>query len=319
MPPARRTGRTARDPSFTTGAGVLPLSARTLNGIALAPGRAVKNFLALTASVVALLSSLSAQAQETLPALPPAAPPAPNAAPQPVVTRVDAAPGSGGLTVITPVAGGGTMTAVGCSAVTVQGHSTEVRAGGQALAMGAPCVAAAVAPQERYAPDGGRKAALIAAPIVYGVGMAYSGMSYLINSGHSRTRSDATAALVGYTTISTIVPSIPRLVVGDTTRGLVYSAARGASIGVAIGVDWGKKDDDLMGPFLFGFAAPLALAIVDMATTPHREDLVDSSSDTPSEPKASRDGARITGISPVALRDQEGKTRGGAVTLGGAF
>lgn len=294
------------------------------------------------ALVIVLGAPSSALAQEAgtatapAPQLPPAeaSEPGPAQAAQTVVvpvtgtgaptTTVQSAPGSGGLTVIAPLAGGGSVTAVGCSAVTVSGHSTEVRPGG---AVNQPCPVAVPEPIEarpRYARDGGRKAALITAPIVYGLGMMVSGVNYLSHEGSCRygsSRCDSRrTALWSYGVISAAVPSIPRWVVGDTVGALVYTGARGGSIAAAALIPW----DDATGPFLLGFAAPVALAIVDMATTPHREDLNRSSDkfDKPADPapaRAGQDGARITSVSPIALGDRENKSRGAGVALGGTF
>ncbi len=276
--------------------------------------------------------------EDAPPPLPPPTAPAaaPATAPAAPTTTVQAAPGTGGLTVVAPLAGGGTVTAVGCSSVVVGNHSTEVRPGD-------PCPAPQVhqappppPPAPRYAPDGGRKAAVITAPIVYGLGAMISGVSYLTNkascntghleyttgTGYRRTYdndcSDASAALIAYGAISAGVPSIPRWVVGDAGRAVAYTAARGASIAAAAFIDWGDSDDSWMGPFLFGFAAPVTLAVVDMATTPHREDLEDPKDREPREAKKP-EAARVTHIAPVAVADREGRSRGAAVTLGGTF
>jgi hypothetical protein len=257
-------------------------------------------------------------------------------------TNVAAAPGSGGLTVVVPVAGGGTVTAVGCSSVSVNGHSTEV------MPNGAPCPAPAAAPvappayyaRPQYAPDGGRKAALITAPIVYGLGAMVAGVSYLSNKAdcewntsydsasgsysHRHNCSDATTSLVAYGVISAAVPSIPRLVVGDTGRGIAYAAARGGSITAAALIDWGNSDDAWLGPFLLGFAAPVALAVVDMATTPHREDLEDKpedkkASETQDTSKTRTQTARITSVAPIAINNRETKSQGAGLALAGTF
>jgi hypothetical protein len=284
--------------------------------------------LFVVASRVALAQDAAPPAGEA-PPLPPPEVAQVQPATTPTTTNVQAAPGTGGLTVVAPLAGGGSITAVGCSAVSVSGHSTEVRPGAPATAAG-PCPVAYAAPRPRYAPDGGRKAAIITAPIVYGIGAFVSGVSYLSNhdrcggSNHGEHCSDASASLVAYGSISAVVPSIPRFVVGDTVRGIVYSAARGGSIATAALIDWGKSDDAWMGPFLLGFGAPVALAIVDMATTPHREDLEDNpgadaerehAQAAPAPPQR----ARITGVAPVALGDRENKPRGGGLSLTGTF
>lgn len=287
--------------------------------------------LSLLASAFAILFASPAFAQQgeqvvgqpqAMPALPT---PTPASSTQPVTTKVDAAPSSTGLTVVAPLPGGGTMTAVGCSAVTVSGHSTEVRPGAPGVA-GAPCPVTYPSPKPRYAPDGGRKAAIITAPIVYGIGAFVSGVSYLSRKGScswSGSRCDATPSLVAYGVISSAVPSLPRLVVGDLPRALGYSAARAASITTAALVDWGKGEDSWMGPFLLGFAAPVALAVVDMATTPHREDLEDAPADVVERQREQAkararlaQNARITTVAPVAMGE---KSSGGGVAIAGTF
>lgn len=289
----------------------------------------------LLAVAVSVLSfAAAARADEAAPPLP-----APTGAAQPTTTVQ--APSGGGLTVIAPVAGGGTLTAVGCSAVSVSGHSTEVRPGGPAVAAGAPCPVAAPAPlRPRYAPDSGRKAAIITSPILYGLGATIAGVSYLT---HNASCSDneygpryqastghcdsAKRALWAYGAISAGVPSLPRWVVGDVGRALAFSGARAGSIAAAALIDWGSSSDSWMGPFFFGFGAPVALAVVDMATTPHREDLEDRSSDKAApepEPQRAHDQAkaiapRITAIAPSPVGDREHRAQGGAVTLAGTF
>ena len=57
-----------------------------------------------------------------------------------------------------------------------------------------------------------------------------------------------------------------------------------------------------------GFAAPLTLGIIDLATTPHREDL---------EEKVATPG--VTQVAPVAVTDRTGKTHGAVLSLGGIF
>jgi hypothetical protein len=178
---------------------------------------------------------------------------------------VQAPPGSSGLIVVSPTPGGGTTTAYGCSAVVVQGASSEVR-------QAPPCAQQQQAPmpeKSRYAPDPGRKAAIIAAPIVYGLATVVTGMQILTADRDQ----DRTTGLIAYGTVQTIVPSVPRMVVGDLGTAMVYGLVRGGSVAVASLVDWGKGDGAWQGPFYLGFLLPVTLGIVDLALTPHREDL----------------------------------------------
>jgi len=253
-------------------------------------------------------------------------------------TTVVAPPGSGGVTVVAPTAGGGTVMASGCSTVVVNGAPTLVSP------TGAPCPLPAYQPyapapmpyydvRPKYAPDPDRKAAVIGASIGFGVGGAVAGVMYLVqwgseNSCSSRryvTYADGTngwendssgcgsgssrASLLTYGAIVTFLPSLPRFVVGDTTKGLVYTGLRGASFATAALVDWsGDKDTRWQGPFLLGFVAPITLGIIDLATTPHREDLVEK---VPT--------AGVKSIAPVAITDRTGKAHGAVLSVEGLF
>jgi hypothetical protein len=257
-------------------------------------------------------------------------------------TTVVAPPGSGGITVVAPTPGGGTVTATGCTSVVVNGAPTLIGPGG------APCPTypayAPYAPpppptmpyydvRPRYAHDSERKAALIGSAIGFGVGGGIAGIMYLVqyteerdrcndyryvrySDGTSRYEKDssgcgggaARASLITYGAIVTFLPSIPRFVVGDTTKGLIYTGLRGVSFATAALVNWGDNGDTRwQGPFLLGFVAPITLGIIDLATTPHREDLVE------------KEKAGITGISPVALADKQGKTHGALLAVEGLF
>ncbi len=73
-------------------------------------------------------------------------------------------------------------------------------------------------------------------------------------------------------------------------------------------MNWGDNGDTKwQGPFLLGFAAPLTLGIIDLATTPHREDLIEKE----------KEGVTGVGVAPLASR--EGKTQGAFVSLQGEF
>lgn len=258
-------------------------------------------------------------------------------------TTVVAPPGSGGVTVVVPTAGGGTVMASGCSSVVVNGAPTMV------TSTGAPCPLAAYQPytppppmpyydiRPKYASDPDRKAAVIGSSIGFGVGGGIAGIMYLVQWSDERSRcqydrtwvpnadgsgggtyvSDSTAcsgggaraSLITYGAIMTFLPSLPRFVVGDTTKGLVYTALRGVSFATAALAPWGDKPDTKwQGPFLLGFVVPVTLGIIDLATTPHREDL---------EPKVAKPG--IGSVSPVAVADPSGKTHGAMISVGGLF
>jgi hypothetical protein len=246
-------------------------------------------------------------------ATPPALPPLPTTAP----VAISAPAGGPGLTVIAPLAGGGTMTATGCRNVTVTGGSADVRAQGACPAAPAPAPVVEPLAEDRAAKepprDPARKGMIIAAPIVYGLAASVAGISYLEQSEHCHGNSSSTRCtnarnwLIAYTGISAIVPSTPRMVVGDWTGALLYGAARGGSIITAAAVDWGK--DNWQGPFALGFALPVALACVDLATTPHRA----------KSAEAPRESARITSVAPVAVTGASGKADGAALSMGGSF
>ncbi len=253
-------------------------------------------------------------------------------------TTVQAPPGSGGVTVVAPTPGGGQVTASGCSTVVVAGQPTLV------TPTGAPCPQLApyqpyygpppqqqpyYQPAPRYARDPDRTGALIASAVGFGVGTAVSGIYYLVQWGRENDRcgqsrfdyrsntyyednsacGTSRASLVTYAVIVSIVPSVPRFVVGDTTKGLIYTGLRAAAVTSAALINWGSDSDTKwQGPFLLGFAAPITLGIIDLATTPHREDL---------EEKTAKAG--ITQIAPIALTDRSGHTHGGVLSLGGIF
>jgi hypothetical protein len=201
--------------------------------------------------------------------------------------------------VVSPTPGGGTTTAYGCSTVVVQGSSTEVRPQ-------PPCaqqqqVAAPAPPRERYAPDSSRRAAIIASPIVYGLATVVTGVQALAADRDS----ERSTALVAYGLVQAVVPSIPRLVVGDVGTAMVYGLVRGGSVAVASLVDWGKGDGAWQGPFYLGFLLPVTLAVVDMALTPHKEDLA------PRKPG-------IASISANPVIDRHGP-QGAQLSVGGIF
>jgi hypothetical protein len=252
------------------------------------------------------------------PAAPTALPPLPTS-PVPASAPVSiAAPASGpGLTVVAPLAGGGTMTATGCRNVTIAGGSADVRAMGACAPVAPAPIADPLAdePPSRKEPprDPSRKGMIIAAPIIYGIGATITGISALDESSHCHGYSSshcdkARNWLISYTAISAIVPSTPRMVVGDWSGALLYGAARTGSIIAAAAIDWGK-DENWQGPFALGFAIPVTLAVVDLATTPHRE----------MRAEAPQQSARVTSVAPVTVSDTHGKTNGAALSMGGTF
>ena len=183
----------------------------------------------------------------------------------------------------------------------------------------------------RYARDNGRTAALLASSIVWGIGGSVSGLAYVIehntqscsyNSNSSYgggsqgcTRNQGTASLVMYDSIMTFVPSIPRWVVGDTSGALLYTAVRGASVLIGTLPDYAGAQDAWIGPFALGFLVPFTLGMVDLATTPQREDLRPRAD----HPSSAANGPHLLGITPVALTDASHRTSGAALQLAASF
>jgi hypothetical protein len=186
--------------------------------------------------------------------------------------------------------------------------------------------------KKEYEPDPARKAAIIASPIILGVGGIAAGVAYLsahnatnCNSNYvngqytySCTHGDQVPPLVLYDVIVGAVPSAPRWIVGDVSGALLYTGLRGGSLLVASVVNWGSDTSSWIGPFTLGFLLPVTLAIVDLATTPHREDL------QPAPPKPSTDESRalrprITGITPVAITNPERRIDGMSLNLSATF
>jgi hypothetical protein len=188
-----------------------------------------------------------------------------------------------------------------------------------------------------YAPDPGRKAAIIAAPIVFGVGAAVAGIAYLSTHGNSSctttfssanqqtytncTSESGNAALWTYNVIVAGVPSAPRWVVGDVMGALIYTGLRTASVVTASTIQWGNdSSSSWIGPFMFGFLAPITLGIVDLATTPHREDLRPRDPQQHDDPEAkAQTGFRVSSIAPTTLTDADHKVNGAMLTLGATF
>ncbi|MEZ4298175.1 MAG: hypothetical protein R3B70_24700 [Polyangiaceae bacterium] len=160
-----------------------------------------------------------------------------------------------------------------------------------------------------YAPDPGRKAALIASSLVFGLGTVASGTTYVINIADGgvgdcallegcRNR-DALPSLYTMGAIMTFTPSIPRFVVGDWGMGLLWTGLRGGSFALGSAINWGE--DGAVMPLTFSFIAPLTLGIIDLATTPHRENL---------RPKIrySALNFQLDGVGPTTMVDRGGNT-----------
>ncbi len=161
----------------------------------------------------------------------------------------------------------------------------------------------------RYAPDPARKAALIASSLVFGLGTVATGTTYVLNVAEngigdcslieSCGNRSAAAPLYTMGAIMTVTPSIPRFVVGDVGMGLLWTGLRGGSWALGTAVNWGPEGAFM--PVTFAFIAPLTLGIIDLATTPHRENL---------RPKVKLETAslKLDGIGPTTMIDRGGNT-----------
>ncbi len=162
----------------------------------------------------------------------------------------------------------------------------------------------------RYAPDPGRKAALIASSLVFGLGTMASGTTYLLNIAdrgvgdcsllESCNNRQAATALYAMGAIMTFTPSIPRFVVGDVGMGLLWTGLRGGSFALGTAINWGS--DGAFMPITFAFLAPLTLGIIDLATTPHRENL------RPKKVEVDTASFHLDGLGPTAMMDRAGNS-----------
>jgi hypothetical protein len=250
------------------------------------------------------------------------APPLPDLPP-----NVEVAP-DGGVVVERTPAGGvdvhaqtgtGTVRAYGCDRVELDPSSR-----------GAPCPYAAPYPPPRYAypphaharpyappryaRDPGRTAALIASSLVFGIGTLSAGGAYLASAdlGRDCSTGDATGlatrcsrgpsapALYAMGAFMTVTPSVPRYVVGDLGPGLLFTGLRGGSFALGAGVDW--DDDSHVLPVMLAFVVPTALGVVDLATTPHREDLAARAPEATATARLTLDG-----LGPTATLDASGR------------
>jgi hypothetical protein len=160
--------------------------------------------------------------------------------------------------------------------------------------------------KSRYAPDPARKGALIASSLVFGLGTVAAGTAYVASladdldcdwDGSCHAQEPSKAALYTMGGILTFTPSIPRLVVGSIWGSLLYTGLRGGSFALGVFVDW--DDDTYMLPVTFALIAPLTLGIVDLATTPHREQLQDKKA-------RSYSAFELRGLGPTAIMDKAG-------------
>jgi hypothetical protein len=158
----------------------------------------------------------------------------------------------------------------------------------------------------RWAPDPSRRNALIASSIVFGLGTMFSATAYSVSvmtSGLCDSRmttwcnEPSKPALYAMGAFLTLTPSIPRFVVGDYGKGILYTALRGGSFAAGALVDW--NDPTHLVPLTFTFIAPLTLGIIDLVTTPHREQL---------EARAATNSFQLLGVGPTVATDFRGRS-----------
>ncbi len=159
----------------------------------------------------------------------------------------------------------------------------------------------------RWAPDPSRRNALIGSSIIFGLGTMLSGSAYTVSLMTSALCSDrlttwcnepSKPALYAMGAFLTFTPSIPRFVVGDYGKAILYTALRGGSFAAGAFVDW--NDPSYLVPITFSFIAPLTLGIIDLATTPHREQLENRS--------AASNSFQLLGLGPTVATDFRGRS-----------
>jgi hypothetical protein len=267
----------------------------------------MRRIAALAVLAIAVsLHSMVASAQETAPAATPAPASAAAGAPQTVVVLPQPAQPLPGGVVQTQHLGAVVVAETG-SRVSVHNEATVYL------------------PPAEPPPDPGRRTAIIASSLVFGIGLPILGGGYLAQHGSQSctydptngarcSRRDATDWLVTYDLDMAVVPSIPRWVVGDVTGAVVFTALRGASVALASAVAWG---DDAYGPVVLGFFVPLTLGIVDLATTPHRK-LAPAEQDTARTASAAP-GLTLTSFGPAPLTGADHRLNGGTLQMAASF
>lgn len=167
----------------------------------------------------------------------------------------------------------------------------------------------AQAMKPRWAPDPARRNALIASSIVFGLGTMSAGTAYTFSvlssqfcDGRLSTwcSEPSKPALFALGAFLTVPASIPRFVVGDYGKAVLYTALRGGSFAAGAFVDW--NDPTYFVPITFSFIAPLTLGIIDLATTPHREQLEGH------RIQAASRGFQLLGLGPTVTTDFRGKS-----------
>lgn len=104
-------------------------------------------------------------------------------------------------------------------------------------------------------------------------------------------------------------PSLARWAVGDVKGALLFTGLRAASWTTAAVVIQNTGRTEYSGTvFLSAFVVPLAIGVVDLATTPHREDLAPTKS-----------GLALHGIAPSPVLDTKGGVNGMTLAASGEF
>ena len=160
--------------------------------------------------------------------------------------------------------------------------------------------------------DPGRTGALVASSIGFGLGVPITAFgvfaSQLSPCEHSScVQSDAgrNEWLAAYAVHVVIVPSIPRMVVGDWAGAALFGGGRAALLGLAV-LSSHSESSGSAGIAFAGVLFPIAVGIVDLATTPRRAVREEESKE------------RSIGFAPAPVFTR-GDLTGGMVTVGGAF
>ncbi len=182
--------------------------------------------------------------------------------------------------------------------------------------------------KQRYAPDAARTGLIVLGALTQGVGSIFLGRFYVerLHSEHCGRRyqydstgtrevssgnclSSALGPLAIYTATMAFAPTAARFAVGANQSGWIYAGAITASIAIGKVVDSNDSSSNGFGlaSFVFGFVAPVALGIVSLASTPHREDLAPSKE------------ASVTNVGLAPIADKKNGVTGATVALGGMF
>jgi hypothetical protein len=162
-------------------------------------------------------------------------------------------------------------------------------------------------PKPKYAPDPARRSAILVSSLLFGIGTVAAGGAYVTANrdarGHCALAGScrpfgAKAAMFALGAFETFPASVPRYVVGDVGMGLLFTGLRGTSFAVGSLIDF--KDKSYVLPVTLAVVAPITLSIVELATTPHREQL------RPRPAKHAASSFRLQGLGPTVTADKDG-------------